>query len=348
MQNLSIQDSFASISVSDLKWMAQAAGVRRIVVTGASGFIGGRVADALEWAGHDVVRVGRRKSSRVNYVACDLADPWPREKLEDCDVVIHAAARASPWGTRKLFTRDNIDATRQAINYCEAAGHPRLVHISSSSVYYRPDDQFGISEETPFPKRFVNLYAETKRGSEEIMEKYRGHWSILRPRAVFGPGDTVLLPRILEAARRGKLPFLYRPGSPVTGDLIYVDNLVDQIAQAAVCDQTTGAVNVSNGEPVAIMDLILGILESLGIPQPTRRISVRQAMLAATLLEFAYKLARVQSEPPITRFGVHVFAYSKTFDVTRMLQLFGTPKFSLQDGIDSTVRQWLPTGSPEV
>jgi 2-alkyl-3-oxoalkanoate reductase len=339
-----LQNDFLELDSScALEWVVPRVGSRRILVTGASGFVGGRVANALEWAGHDVVRVGRRKLDRSNYISCDLAEKWPIEKLKGCDVVVHAAARASPWGPRRAFVRDNIDATRNLLAYCAAVGNPRIVHLSSSSVYYRAEDQLGISESTPLPRRFVNTYAETKRASEEIVEQYPGVWSILRPRAVFGPGDTVLLPRILEAARRGKLPFLYRAGTPVVGDLIYVDNLVDQIAQAATRDGIAGTVNVSNGEPIAVMDLILAILHRMGIPSPSRRVSVRQAMFAATLLEWAYQLGRVRSEPPITRFGVHVFAYSKTFDVTRMLQWFGPPKINLDQGIDRTVRAWSAT-----
>ena len=328
-----------------LGWTTSFTAARRILVTGASGFVGGRVADALEWAGHDVVRVGRRQLNRSNYISCDLAEKWPIKKLSSCDVVIHAAARASPWGPRQSFLRDNVQATQNLLEFCAATGFPRIVHISSSSVYYRAEDQFHISESTPLPQKFVNTYAETKRASEEIVEQYSGAWTILRPRAVFGPGDTVLLPRILEAAHRGKLPFLYRNGTPVVGDLIYIDNLVDQIAQATVCERISGTVNVSNGEPIAVMDLILDILDRMQIPPPSRRISVKQAMFAATLLELAYKLGRFRSEPPITRFGVHVFAYSKTFDVTRMLQLFGPPKINLQEGIDRTVRELSATQS---
>lgn len=332
-------------SSSQLLWTTSSSAPRRILVTGASGFVGGRVADALEWAGHDVVRVGRRKLDRRDYISCDLAEKWKIERLGMCDVVIHAAARASPWGPRQSFLRDNVQATQNLLEFCAATGFPRIVHISSSSVYYRAEDQFHISESTPLPEKFVNIYAETKRESEKIVEQYSGAWSILRPRAVFGPGDTVLLPRILEAAHRGKLPFLYRNGTPVVGDLIYIDNLVDQIAQATVCERISGTVNVSNGEPIAVMDLILDILDRMQIPPPSRRISVKQAMFAATLLELAYKLGRFRSEPPITRFGVHVFAYSKTFDVTRMLQLFGPPKINLQEGIDRTVRELSATQS---
>ncbi|MFN9851864.1 MAG: NAD-dependent epimerase/dehydratase family protein, partial [Planctomycetota bacterium] len=103
-----MQNDFLELDSScALEWVVPRVGSRRILVTGASGFVGGRVADALEWAGHDVVRVGRRKLDRSNYISCDLAEKWPIEKLKGCDVVVHAAARASPWGPRRAFVRDN-------------------------------------------------------------------------------------------------------------------------------------------------------------------------------------------------------------------------------------------------
>lgn len=331
----------------DERWSAKSIGRRRILVTGASGFVGGRVSTVLERAGHEVVRVGRRKLDRANYLSCDLSQPWPTHLIQKCDSVIHAAARSSPWGRRTEFEKDNVVATQNLLRFCNETGHPRIVHISSSSVFYRNEDQIGITESTPIPERFVNIYAETKRKSELVVESYSGPWSILRPRAVFGPGDTVLLPRILRAAKQGRLPYLYRPGTPVVGDLIYIDNLVDQISQAAFRDDVSGAINVTNAEPVVVMDLIVQILERLNLKLPSRRVTVKRAMLFAGLLEFVYRTARLQNEPPITRFGVHVFAYSKTFDVSRMLEVFGSPRIGLKRAIDTTVESLFNDGTVE-
>src|SRR5262249_38661197 len=132
------------------------------------------------------------------------------------------------------------------------------VFLSSSSVYYRPCHQFGITEETPLPERPVNHYAATKRKAESLVAAYPGPWVILRPRAVFGPGDTVLFPRILRAAQAGRLPLLVADG-PVTGDLIYIENLVDYTVRAATDPLVRGCFNLTNNEPVPVLDFLLDI-----------------------------------------------------------------------------------------
>lgn len=282
--------------------------------------------------------VGRRRLPLSGYVARDLTAPLDID--ERFDVVVHAAARSSPWGSRREFERQNVGATRNVIDYCNAHGRPRLVFISSSSVYYRPGHQLGITEETPLATTGINHYAATKQRAEELVRRYEGEWVILRPRAVFGPGDTVLLPRVLEAARAGRLPILESADGPAVGDVIYIDNLVDCIVHAATAPNINGSFNLTNNEPVEIGRFLFDLFHRLGIPAPARRVSVRTAMFAAGMLELVHALFVPWREPPITRFGIHVFAYSKTFNVTKMLATMGPPRVSLSEGVERTVA-WL-------
>ncbi len=307
----------------------------RVLVTGSSGFIGGHLFNRFREMGWDVTGVGRRPLATPGYVAHDLTTPLPFD--EPFDVVIHGAARSSPWGSRREFERQNVLATKQVLDSCAAHGSPRLVFISSSSVYYRPGPQLGITEETPLPEKAVNHYAATKQEAEALVRQYQGDWVIVRPRAVFGPGDTVLLPRILHAAREGRLPLLVGKDGPAVGDLIYIDNLVDAIVYAATHDDVQGAYNLTNNEPVAIQDFLLELFRRLDIAPPTRRVKVPVAMAAAALLEFVHAVFMPHKEPPITRFGIHVFAYSKTFDVSKMLATMGAPRVSLPEGLARTV-----------
>ena len=206
-----------------------------------------------------------------------------------------------------------------------------------SSIRWPSQHQLDITEQTPLPAKSVNLYAETKRKGEELIRNYQAPWAILRPRAVFGPGDTVLLPRIIEAAKQGKLPLLVAPGESIIGDLIYIDNLTDYIIKAVEDDKIQGDYNLTNNEPVPIIDFLMDVLGKLEIPLPTRRVSVRTAMFGAAVLEGFHKIFRPSREPAITRFGVHVFAYSKTFDVSKSIRDMGTPKINIEQGIKQTI-----------
>lgn len=312
----------------------------KILVTGASGFVGGKTVEKLRAAGHEVLGVGRRRLDLPGYRSLDLAEPFDLDF--EPDAVLHAAARASPWGRREDFERDNVVATGRVIAFCRRQAErkgswPRLVYVSSSSVFYQPGDQLGMTEETPIGPRFANDYAATKAAGEKLVEAYEGSSSIARPRAVFGPGDTVLFPRILEAARKGKLPILVRRGPPALGDLIYIDTLTAYLRQLLERPELRGAYNLTNGQPIAIQAFLLDIFAKLGMPAPKKHVPLRLAFTAAALSESFYRVFRLRGEPPITRFGVGVFAWSKTFDVSKALRDLGPPRVSIAEGVEAFV-----------
>lgn len=309
----------------------------KLLVTGASGFVGGKlVAGARERGGITTHGIGRRQLAEAGYTAADLSQPFDVPFAPD--VVVHAAARSSPWGTRAEFVRHNVDATRHVIDLCERRGRPKLVYISSSSVFYRPEHQYDLTESSPIGPTFVNHYAATKAAGEDLVRAYRGPWVILRPRAVFGPGDTVLFPRILKAAEQGRLPLLVTDGPPATGDLIFIDALTDYILRACVDPTVTGEFNLTNAHPVAIVEFLLDVFARLDVPAPTRRVPVRTALRVARVLEAVHRALPFLGEPAITRFGVGVFAWSKTFDVRKSITVLGPPSVSLEDGVEAFVR----------
>ena len=309
----------------------------RILVTGASGFVGGRLKERARRRPALVMHgVGRRRLSIEHYSSRDLSQPFDLPFVPD--VVIHAAARATPWAPLAAYQRDNVEATRQVIAFCKRHGLPRLVYVSSSSVYYRPEHQLGMREDSPIGPTFANDYAATKYAGELLVRAYPGESVIARPRAVFGPGDTVLFPRILAAAKAGRLPLFTTTGPPPIGDLIYVDTLADYLLEIATKTQVDDAYNLTNNEPVVMQDFLLDVFARLSLPAPRRRVSVRTAMAVAGATEAAYRWLRLAGEPPITRFGVGVFAWSKTFDVSRALADLGPPSVSLTDGVEAFVR----------
>jgi nucleoside-diphosphate-sugar epimerase len=308
----------------------------RLLITGASGFIGGALMRRLRSrVDLELLGVGRRGLPLANYRSVDLSRPFHLDYRPD--VVIHAAALASPWARRSEYLRHNVIATRNLIEFCKTHGCPRLVYLSSSSVFYRDEHQLGITEETPIGPTFINGYAATKYAGEKLIGDYDGEHVILRPRAVFGPGDTVLFPRILTAARRRRLRRLVPENGTAQGDLIYIDSLCDYIVSAALRPNVAPAYNLTNAQPIVIQDFLDGILSRLGIPLPSRPVRVKTAMRAAAWLERLYRLLPVLGEPPVTRFGISVFAYSKTFDVGLALRDFGPPSVSLAEGVDRFV-----------
>jgi 2-alkyl-3-oxoalkanoate reductase len=319
----------------------------KILVTGSNGFVGGDLASLLLRRGHFVAGLGRSPEpggAVSEYLRRDLGEPldWGGT----VDAVVHCAALAAPWAPPAAFERANVEGTRHVVDWCRRHGRPHLVYISSSSVFYRNEDQLGLHEGSPIPedREQINVYSRTKRIGERLVEAYEGEAAILRPRAVFGPGDRVLFPRVLRAARAGRLPLIRRPdGRPVLGDLLYVENLSHYIA-AVVERGFTGTLNLTNAEPVDLQAFLLRVLERLGYPAPRRQVPLGMAMALAGLSEWVSAVFLGYREPPVTRFGVSVFAYSKTFDVRRCLDLLGPPPISLAEGVERLAAAW--TGEP--
>ena len=319
----------------------------KILVTGASGFIGGHfVSRYREEEGVELHGLGRRSHAQVvaehmlrglpapeadYYHVHDLSLPLTLDMRPD--VVIHAAGLASPWGRVEEFERHNVEATRHVVEWCERNGLPRLLYLSSSSVLYRRYDQFGLTEKSPVGPTFVNTYARTKYAGECLARRYAGTAVVLRPRAVFGPGDSVLFPRLLEAARRGRLPIIVRGGAPVVGDLIYIDTLVDYLMRVAQSPVPADTYNLTNAEPVVLMEFLMDIFQRLHLPVSAWRLDYRIAWLIAALAEGAWGVFPLRGEPPVTRFGIEVLAYSKTFDVSRTLADLGPPSMGLNEGV---------------
>lgn len=310
----------------------------RILITGASGFVGGAFLQrhATE-PGLELLGVARRPSPHPNYTQRDLSQPFDLPFKPD--VVIHAAALASPWGTRAQYERQNVETTRQVIDFCRRNGHPRLLYISTSAVFYTESHQYELHEESPIGPGFVNEYARTKAAGEQLLQAYEGERCVLRPRAVFGPGDTVLFPRVIEAARKGALPVFTGQDRPVMGDLVYIDTLTDYLMRAARAPQLAPSYNLTNAQPVDLQALLHHVLAELDLPKPRRSVRVKTALRAATALEAIWRVLRLGGEPPATRFGVGVFAYSKTFDPSRTLADLGPPSVSMDEGVRRFI-QW--------
>jgi nucleoside-diphosphate-sugar epimerase len=320
----------------------------RILVTGASGFIGGKATELFQSRGWDVIGTGRRPLPWPRYFQCDLSSEYQTmslAKLGRFDVILHAAARSSPWGSKRSFCKSNVDATQNVMRLAEVVGLPKLIFVSSSSTYYESRDQFEIDEETPQSSHPVNHYAATKQAAEKLIQNYRGSWCILRPRAVYGVGDSVLFPRILAAAKAGRMPLLTRKGPPVVGDLLCIDNLLCCFAKAAQDDSVHGTFNLTDNQPVPIIEFLLDVFQRLEIPSPNMKLSVQSAFRAARVIELIYKCFYPWKEPPITPFGVHVFAYSKTFNVSKMLDVFGPPMKTVEQGVTDFVN-WVKEVDP--
>jgi nucleoside-diphosphate-sugar epimerase len=252
--------------------------------------------------------------------------------VDGCSAVVHAGALSSAWGRRSEFLKTNAEATAALIQIAETAGCEAFVFISSPSVYFAFRHQRDIREDDPLPRRPVNAYAESKRLAETAVRYRRTIRSvILRPQAIFGEGETALLPRLLRTAQTFGIPEL-TPGGPVI-DLTYVDNVCHAVA-LALERPVQGTFNITNGEPVALLPFLEQLLARLGVGWKSSRRPRGLMLAAAGLLEGAHRVFWPDTEPALTRYAVGVLAYDRTLDLSRARTVLGyEPIVSLQEGV---------------
>ena len=320
------------------------------LVTGGTGFLGRHLVARLAGLGHAVRFTGRNasvgralESPRARFVAADLSRAEAAGALcADIDVVFHCAARSSPWGRYREFEAANVDATRHVVSACLSSGVRRLVHVSTPSIYFAPAHRFDIQEDDPLPPPF-NAYAATKRRAEEIVDAAgaRGLETVtLRPRAIFGPYDQTILPRLVRAARRGRFPLI--EAGRATIDVTCVENVVDGLLLAMDAGPAAvgKAFNLTNGEPLTVVDLLSRFIRAAGLGVTLVPWSRARANAVATVLETLARLTGSRWEPPLTRYSVGVLAWSQTLNIDAARRLLGyAPRVTLDEGFEG-LRAW--------
>jgi len=314
----------------------------RFLITGATGFLGGTLARHLSGIGADVVATGRDATKMPKACAgftCDLADDLTQDVIsrsKGVTTIIHCAALSSPWGSDAAFRQANVTATHTVIALAKAVGASHLIFISSPSVYFQFADQFAVPEDMTLPPP-VNAYAATKVAAEKRVKACGIPFTILRPRGLYGAGDTTLLPRLLRAAQAGPLP-LFHDGAVCT-DITHVDDVVGAImAVIANKDASAGQVfNVSGGVPLPIKDVVEKVCDLHNVPLRWRPLPLRPALGAVRLTEWIARLRPGRPEPKVTAYGLGIFAFSQTLDLGHIqARLAWTPQISFEAGLACT------------
>jgi sterol-4alpha-carboxylate 3-dehydrogenase (decarboxylating) len=315
----------------------------RCLVTGGGGFLGRHVVRALLARGDRVVSLDRPGVVvEGELVAGDIRDAGDVARAaRGCDVVFHLASMVDVGrASREALRAVNVGGTERVIEACRREKVPRLVYCSSASVVYDGQDIALGDESLPYGRRDVAPYAETKRVAEELVlaagrEDGGLLTSAIRPHIVFGPGDTRMLPQILEHAR-GRVPVVI--GDPdKLSDFTYVENAADALLLAgeALPSISGKAYFVSNGEPRPYWAFINQILEGLGRPKLRRRVPQALAWAAAWVNE---KTFAPRTGSSFTTFTVRYLSTHHYFSHARATADFGyRPRVSLDDGIARTV-----------
>ncbi|SVB03572.1 uncharacterized protein METZ01_LOCUS156426, partial [marine metagenome] len=288
--------------------------------------------------GRDWDRGAQLESEGIRFAPVDLSDqPALEAACRDVKTIVHCAALSTAWASHASYHAVNVVGTANLLDAARAKGVRRFVYVSTPAVLSRFQDQFGLTENEPLPLVHTSEYGASKARAEQLVTADEEMETVIvRPKAIYGPGDTALLPRIVRAAEQGRLSVL-GSGKTVT-DLTHVEDVVDALCLVIDHPSPSDVYHIAGPEPVRLWHTITELLGRLGHETSTRRLKTTQAMRLAYSLEVLWRVLRFKGEPPLTRYKVAILRYSQTLDTTRARRELGfEPRVSIEEGLDTVV-----------
>lgn len=316
---------------------------KTILVTGATGGLGKALVAGLCANGLTVRATGRRDGHEIQatgatYIPADLLTADTDGLMAGVEGVFHCAALSSPWGQASDFQAINVDVTRRLLSSARRAGCRRFVFVSSPSVYAREQDQIGLTENDPINSRPLNDYARTKAEAEDYVVRESDkdmNCVVIRPRALVGPDDKVLIPRFLRLIDKGRFPLIR--GGAAQVELTDVRDVVAALMTAYDrADVLSGEViNISGGMSICVRDLIDRLAMALGRTIGYTDLPYGALRTVAALSEHVCRLLPGRPEPPLTVYGLSILSFSQTFNLAKAKQLLDyTPQY---DAVETAI-----------
>ena len=312
-------------------------------VTGGSGFIGGVLIERLVGEGRPVRALARSDDSAAKVeglgaeaVRGDLGD---RASLAagaaGCATAFHLAAQLGEWGPWEDFERGNVEGTRNALAACAEAGVDRFVHCGTEAALMAGEPLVHVDETAPLRPDSPAPYPATKARAElAVREASRDGFETVavRPRFVWGKGDTTLLPGMVETVEAGKWAWV--GGGVNVTDTAHVDNVVEGLLLGAEKGRPGEAYFITDGKPVVFREFITALLETQGIEPPDRSLPGWVAAPMARVCEAAWRILPLSGEPPMTRFRSWILTQECTIEIGKAREQLGyEPLVSHQQGL---------------
>ena len=315
--------------------------MEKVLVTGAYGFLGKYLIAELTENGYGVVAFGRKQEELDRLTGKNIetyrGDFCNREDIVNAskgvDYIIHVGALSTVWGKRDDFINTNVNGTKNVLDACRQNGVKRLVYVSSPSIYSGKADRLNIDEDDFDENNKLNYYIESKILAEKEIRKTDVPFVIIRPRGLFGIGDTSIIPRLINANRKIGVP-LFNNGKNIV-DITCVENVALALRLAIESDSAVGGTyNITNGEPREFKSILEELFVQIDEPPKYLKISLNLMYGVASTIEFFYKLFRIYKEPLLTKYNICTLGYSQTLNIEKAKRdLHYLPKMTLSEGI---------------
>jgi len=325
--------------------------VKRVAVTGATGFLGSHLVDYFLDQGCQVRALARdaakAKEMRKRVEAVIVADIADRTALDElvagCDTVVHTVSNfRAVSGTPESYYQTNVLGTRHALEAAIAGKVGRFVHCSTIGVHGHVRET-PATEESPYHPG--DLYQETKYQAEKLCREQIGTGAteivIVRPTSQYGPGDMRML-KMFRMLRKRRFVLI----GPCRENFhaVYIDDLVRGFWQAMTVPGIGGEVFLLGGpQYVSLADYIKTAAAAVGAPVPWMRLPYWPMFYAAWLCELL--CAPLGVEPPLHRRRVRFFRNNRAFDITKARERLGyAPQVDLEEGMRRTVEWYRAQG----
>jgi nucleoside-diphosphate-sugar epimerase len=301
-------------------------------VTGGSGFVGTALIRRLAADGWTVRALARSpeaeaevRTAGAEAVRGDLLDAGALERgARGADVAFHSAARLGDSGPWKEFRRVNVDGTKAVIAACRVVGVQRLVHVGTEAALMHGQPLVAVDEHYPLALHSRAPYAATKAAAEAAVIEANGaglETVVVRPRFVWGAGDTTLLPILVAMARSGRLRWI--GGGRQLTSTTHVDNTVEGLVLAAERGVPGNAYFVTDGSPVVFREFVSTLLATQGVQAPEGDVPLWAARAVARVSETAWRLLPLPGDPPVASFAVWASGLEATIDDTKAREQLG-------------------------
>jgi nucleoside-diphosphate-sugar epimerase len=301
-------------------------------VTGGSGFVGRRLIAALRARGDEVRALARSEAAIAAVVAAgatpvhgDLdAVATLQQGMQGCDRVFHAAAHTAEWAPAAAYERVTVQGTRNALAAARTAGVARFIHVGSEAALVDGAPLQRVDETRPLPRNPLPGYPASKAASEALVRAANGatlETIVVRPRLIWGAGDSTLLPQLVQAVRAGQ--FRWIGGGRHLTSTCHVDNAVEGLLRAAERGRGGEVYFVTDGAPLEFRDFVGRLLATQGVAAPTGSLPYGVARLVAALGEALWRTLPLPGKPPLTRLVLQLFGREVTVDDGRARRELG-------------------------
>lgn len=318
----------------------------KVLVTGATGFVGSALAARLVGEGAEVHGLTRRPEAAppipgVLWVRGDLEDATSlREATRGIDTVFHAGGMVGHYGHRPAYLRANVQGTMDLLAACRERGVRVLVHTSTPSVIADGSDHFGVDESHPYPTRFASPYPESKARSEQLVLAAHGNdfrTLVVRPHMIWGPGRSQWVQGMIRRAARQAL-WQIGAGTNRIGMTFLDDCVSAHLAawQALSADPSVGGSPyfVHGGEPIVLWDWVAALSRACGLSPIRGSVPTGVAMILAHACDTAVILTRGRLHLPISAYLIAELTTEHYSDITRARTKLGyTPRVSVEEGL---------------